>query len=88
MPKTTSATKALRQSERRRVRNMRHKQAVTDTTKQLRKLAAAGKQKEAAALLPRAYKSIDKAAKTHILKQNTAARKKSRLARLVRSEQK
>lgn len=88
MPITTSATKALRQSMRRRARNMRRKQVVTDTTKQLRKLVVAGKQKEAAALLPRAYKSIDKAAKTHMLKQNTAARKKSSLARLVATSQK
>lgn len=88
MPNTSSAKKALRQSTRKRARNMRRKHTVAEVAKQLRKLVAAGKNEEASLLLPRAYKSIDKAAKTRVLKQNTAARKKSRLARLVRSEQK
>ena len=83
MPNTSSAKKALRQSAKRRVQNTRHKHAVADATKQIRKLVAAGKQEEAATLLGRAYKEIDKAAKTRVLKQNTAARKKSRIARLV-----
>lgn len=83
MPNTSSAKKALRQSAKRRVQNTRHKHAVADTTKQIRKLVEARKREEAAALLPRAYASIDKAAKTRVLKQNTAARKKSHMARLV-----
>jgi len=83
MPNTSSAKKALRQSARKRARNIRHKHMVAEVTKQLRKLVAAGKNEEAIALLPRAYKSIDKATKTRVLKQNTAARKKSRMARLV-----
>lgn len=85
MPNTSSAKKALRQSARKRVQNTHHKRAVADATKQIRKLVEAGKHEEASALLPRAYKSIDKAAKTRVLKQNTAARKKSRMARLVRA---
>jgi len=56
---------------------------VAEVTKQLRKFVVAGKNEEASLLLPRAYKSIDKAAKTRVLKQNMASRKKSRLARLV-----
>lgn len=83
MPNTSSAKKALRQSDRRRVQNVRHKHVVADATKQIRKLVEAGKREEAAALLPRAYKEIDKAAKTGVLKRNTAARKKSGAARLV-----
>lgn len=83
MPNTSSAKKALRQSDRRRVQNTRHKRAVADATKQIRKLVETGKHEEAKALLPRAYKEIDKAAKTRVLKQNTAARKKSRMARLI-----
>ncbi|OGZ44300.1 MAG: 30S ribosomal protein S20 [Candidatus Ryanbacteria bacterium RIFCSPHIGHO2_02_FULL_45_17b] len=83
MPNTSSAKKALRQSAKRRVQNTRHKRAVADTTKQIRKLIESGKYEEAAALLGRAYKEIDKAAKTRVLKKNTAARKKSRVARLV-----
>lgn len=84
MPNTSSAKKALRQSERRRTRNLVRKQAVGNIVKQVRKLLTAGNTQEAAALLPRAYKAIDKAAKTHIIPKNTAARKKSVLARLTR----
>ena len=83
MPNTSSAKKALRQAARRRAQNMRRKDAVSSITKQLRKLVAVGKQEEAKSLVPRAYKAIDKAAKTGVLKQNTANRKKSSLARLI-----
>jgi small subunit ribosomal protein S20 len=41
--------------------------------------------RQAQELLSQAYKAIDKAAKTGILKKNAAARKKSRLARLLAS---
>ena len=88
MPNTSSAKKALRQSAKKHVQNARRKHAVADTTKQIHKLVEAGKREEAAALLPRAYASIDKAAKTHVLKKNTAARKKSYIARLVVSGKK
>ena len=83
MPNTSSAKKSLRQTARRRAQNLRRKDAMSMVTKQLRKLAAAGKQEEAKALVSRAYKAIDKAAKTGVLKRNTANRKKSSLARLV-----
>ncbi|MEN9561470.1 MAG: Ribosomal protein [Candidatus Parcubacteria bacterium] len=39
---------------------------------------------DAQAMLPDAYQAIDKALKRGVLKANTAARVKSRLARLVR----
>ena len=83
MPNTSSAKKSLRQTARRRAQNLRRKDAMSMVTKQLRKLAAAGKQEEAKALVSRAYKAIDKAAKRGVIKKNTAARKKSSLARLV-----
>lgn len=78
MPITKSAQKALRQSLRRKQRNLQKKEAIKDTVKQIKKLLAEGKREEAKALLPRAYKSIDKAAKSHLHKR-AAARKKSRL---------
>ena len=68
MPNTSSAKKALRQSARKRARNIRHKHMVAEVTKQLRKFVVAGKNEEASLLLPRAYKSIDKATKTRVLK--------------------
>lgn len=83
MPIIKSAKKALRQSKRRHARNLKRKEAFRDATKEIKKLVAGGKQTEAAALLPGAYKAIDKAAKTKVIEKNTASRKKSGLAKLV-----
>ena len=79
MPITESAKKALRQSERRRERNLLKKEAFKDAIKKIKKLVQADKIDEAKKLIPEAYKAIDKAAKTGVLKKNNAARKKSRL---------
>ncbi len=78
MPITKSAKKALRQSIRRHQRNLQKKEAIKDIVKKIKKLAVAGKVEEAKALIPQAYKTIDKASKSYIHKR-TAARKKSRL---------
>ena len=83
MPITTSAKKALRQSKRRHARNLKRKKAATDTAKEIKKFVSAGKKEEAAKLLWKAYKALDKAVKTNVIKKNAAARKKSRLAKLV-----
>ena len=84
MPITSSAKKALRASKKKRVFNIRHKDAVADIIKKIEKLAVAKSAKEAMKLLPLAYKEIDKAAKTGFIKKNNAARKKSRLAALIK----
>ena len=81
---TKGAKKAIRASERKRIFNLRRKKALTDTSKALTRAVAAGDTAAAAKLLPAAYQAVDKAAKRGVIKANTAARKKSRLARLVR----
>ncbi len=81
---TRSAKKAHRRSLRRRVFNLRRKDALSDATKNFRTFVAAGKGDEAAKLLPAAYQAIDKAAKANVISKNTAARKKSRLARTLK----
>lgn len=87
MPITKGAAKAHRQSERRKVFNIRRKSAMKEVTKNIDKAVSAGDVKKAEDLLPTAYKAIDKAAKRGVIKENTAARKKSRLsARIVRSK--
>ncbi|MCI0620056.1 30S ribosomal protein S20 [Candidatus Wolfebacteria bacterium] len=78
-----SAKKALRVSARKRVFNLRRTRTMRDAIKDVVTLVGAGEPKEAAAQLPAAYKAIDKAAKRGIIKKNTAARKKSRLARSI-----
>ena len=83
MPIKKSAKKALRQAKRHQMRNLRRKKAMKDIVKKIAKLAAAKKIEEAQKLIPLAYKAIDKAAQTGVIKKNTAARKKSRLMRLL-----
>jgi len=84
MPVTKSAEKALRQSLRRKIRNLQKKEAYKDATKKIKKLVAAGKTKEAEAYLPHLYKVLDKTSKTGLIKKNKAGRLKSRLTLLVR----
>ena len=51
--------------------------------KEVKKLSVVKNKSDAAKLLPKVYKAIDKAAKRGIIKKNAAARKKSRLTRLI-----
>ena len=81
---TSSAKKAIRSSARKHVFNLRRKDALRDTTKELLKKLAAKDVKGAETLLPSAYKAIDKAAKRGVIKGNTADRKKARLAAAVK----
>lgn len=83
MPITKSAKKALKQNKKRRIENLRRLNAVREIIKQIRKLVDENKKEQALKLLPKAYKSIDKATKTNVIKKNTAARKKSRLTKLI-----
>jgi len=83
MPITKSAKKALRQNKRRRQRNLRQLNVLKATIKKIKKLASENKKEEALKLLPKAYKVIDKAVKTGLIKKNNAARKKSRLTKLI-----
>jgi len=80
MPITKGAQKAHRSSLNKRVYNLRRGRIMNEIIKEVRSLAAVGKQAEATKKLPEAFKAIDKAAKRGIIKANTAARKKSRLA--------
>ncbi len=87
MPITSSAKKALRASKHKRVFNQERKDALTSVIKKVKKFITDKNTKEAVALLAQAYKAIDKAAKTNLIKKNTAARKKSRLAKLLKKAQ-
>ncbi len=85
MANTSSAKKAKRASERRRVFNTRRKKTMKDAVKDISKLVLGKRVKEAAAMLPKLYKAIDKAAKEGTIHANTAARMKSRAAKSLRS---
>jgi len=80
---TKSAKKALRQNKTRRERNLRRLNVLRDTVKKIKKLMVENKKEEAIKLLPLAYQALDKAAKTGVIKDNTSARRKSRLMKLI-----
>jgi small subunit ribosomal protein S20 len=80
---TKSAKKALRQSERKRARNLQKTKKLRAVLKQLKTLVSQKKIEEAKKLLPQAYKLLDKAAQTDLIKKNNASRKKSRLTKLL-----
>lgn len=88
MPITKGAEKAHRQSERKRVFNVRRKGTMKDAEKAIQKAVASGDAKKALELLPTAYKAIDKAAKRGVIKENTASRKKSRLSARIKNTKK
>ncbi len=77
---TNSAKKVIRASAKKRIFNLRRKETLTETTKLFLKAVAAKDVAGAEKLLPTAYQAIDKAMKRGVIKSNTAARKKSRLA--------
>lgn len=77
MPITRSAKKALRQSVRRRERNLAKTKAMKEAIKKYKKASSPE-------LLSQVYKQLDKAAKTHVIHKNRAARLKSRLSKLLK----
>jgi small subunit ribosomal protein S20 len=83
MPITKSAKRAIRGSERKMVFNDRRKKAIKETVKETKALLVTKDKKAVQAMLSKAYKAIDKAVKTKLIKKNTAARKKSRLAKFI-----
>lgn len=83
MPIIKSAIKRARQNLVRRERLQPFRTRMKTVFRQVVDLATSGKKEEARKLLPMAMKVIDTATKKHLLHRNTAARRKSRLARLV-----
>jgi len=83
MPITKSAKKAIRQSERKRIRNLRQKREIKDLFKELRQLTSRDQLDKAKQLLPKYYKIVDKAAKKNLIKKRRAAKKKSKMAKLM-----
>jgi len=67
----------------RRARRLPFKTRLKTVVRQVIDLAHEGKKEEGAKLLPTAFKVIDTATKKNIIHPNTAARKKSRLSKLV-----
>ncbi len=83
MPIKESAKKELRKALKRRVLNLGRSATLKNSIKKVKKLILAGQKDEAKKLISTAYQAIDKAVKRGVIKKNTAARKKSRLMRLL-----
>jgi small subunit ribosomal protein S20 len=81
MPNTTSAAKRMRQSAKRRMHNRVTKKIIKTLTKRTLAAVAAKEFDKAASDLKMATAKIDKAGARRILHPNTAARRKSSLAR-------
>ncbi len=64
-------------------KNRQIRGAYRGAIKQLEKAVADGDEKEIAKWLKQSQKTLDKAAQKNVIKKNTAARKKSRLNKMV-----
>ncbi|HPH78667.1 MAG TPA: 30S ribosomal protein S20 [bacterium] len=81
MANIKSAKKRIRSSEKARVRNLVRKRKLKESIKETVKAAVVDKKAEGEVkgLISKAYKDIDKAAKTGAIHANKAARMKSRM---------
>lgn len=80
-----SAVKRARQSETRRLRNKSVRTRVKNVTSDLRSAAGDGSKESVLEKLKDAASTLDVAAKKGVVHRNTAARRISRLSKLVNS---
>lgn len=83
MAHSKQALKRARQSEKNRVANKARMTRMKTVLKSLMALVKAGDKAKATAMLPTVCKIIDKAAQTHVIHANNAARHKSQATRAV-----
>ncbi|ACK42385.1 MULTISPECIES: 30S ribosomal protein S20 [Dictyoglomus] len=83
MANTKSAIKRIKISERNRIRNRVRLGKIKFYTKQFLKFLNENNIEEAKKILPEVISAIDKAAQKGTLHKNTAARKKSKLMKLL-----
>ncbi|RJP34629.1 MAG: 30S ribosomal protein S20 [Candidatus Omnitrophota bacterium] len=85
MPNHKAAEKSLRQNVKRRERNIAAKSRLRTLTKKVRQSVTENNSTTAEENLRAIISSLDTAAKKHVIHPRNAARKKSRLTRLVNS---
>lgn len=83
MAHSKQSRKRIRQTEKRRVANKSKTSEMKTMMKRLEAAVQQGDKAAAAAMLPLVVKKIDKAAKANVIHKNTAARRKSLVARMV-----
>ena len=84
MANTRSAIKRIKQNERRRQRNRAARSEIRSTVKGAR-TALAAKAPEVKAAVHEAIRTLDRAVTRGVMHRNTAARRKSALARKLNS---
>ena len=85
MPNKRNAKKALRQNIKRAAQNLARRTKFREAIKKANK---ADNVKKALEFAREAQKALDKAAKTGVIKKNTAARKLSRLMKKIQAKKK
>lgn len=83
MAHTLSANKRIRQSAKRRLRNRDRKRELRLEMKKVQTVIAGGDKNAATAELKAAQKTLDRIATRGSIHPNTAARRKSKLARHI-----
>ena len=83
MANHVSALKRMRMTERRTAVNRNRKSRLRTEVKKMRTLIASKNADAAKAAVPEAFSIIDRAAKWGVIKKNSAARYKARIARRV-----
>lgn len=81
---TQGAKKAIRQAKRKHAMNDTRRKALREGLKNVRNVVKTDKAASAKALSD-AYKAIDKALKRGLLKKNTAARRKAKVAKSLKA---
>lgn len=85
MPNTASAKKRLRQNEKLRIQNRAKRSQLRGQLRRVRDAVKAGDAEAAMTEMRLAQKKIDQAAAKNLLHDNTAARTKSRLNKMVKA---
>ena len=83
MANHSSALKRARQNEKRRIRNRVAMGQMRTAIKRYRALVTEKRNEDAVKALPSVYELIDRTRKKGVIHANTAARYKSRLARML-----
>ncbi len=81
LPNIKSSERSVKTDAERRARNFAVKSTIRTVSRKVVESVTAGNSDEAKALLVKASRTIDKAAAKGVVHKNSAARKKSRLAR-------
>jgi len=84
MPIKQSAKKYLRASKKRASQNAKIKKTFKEAVKKINDLVKAGKIEDAKKMFPTVQKALDKAAKIGVIAKRAAARKKSRLVKMLK----